>query len=524
MGRDQKIRVRLHGRFRVSGAGGAVLTPKGAKAQGLLALLLTCDDFERGRLWLQDKLWSDRGAAQGAASLRQALSEIRRALGDHAAALQADRQAVRLDPELVEIEPGGGEFLEGLDIRDAEFNIWLSSERAASPGPETPPPPVRPARQTPARILFLGETDRPGVCQMVERMFIDRVARSLRENINVEILSQPPAAAPPGLILASVQAFDAAGGVFGLRVSVEDIDTNRVIWSEMEVVRWQGAPGVEEMPMLALANRATMSLKAAVLERPAAQRGDPDANLLAILAVRKIFTLRAPELAEAETLLMQAHDIAPRGVYKSWLAQLYSIQFIERFKTLAEVRDKSAAACAHAMEQEPDNSHVLASVADASLVIQRNFARSAQLAQMSVEANPSNPLAWWSLASGNLYLGNGAAAHRAAANAQRLAAGTRIRFWADSLRGLTAVVNGKIVEGIRNLESSSALSPGFRPPLRYLTALYSAAGLSRSALDTAARLTQVEPDFSFDRLGNDPEYPVSLMRKHGMLDTIRLDQ
>lgn len=525
MAKGRKIRVRLHGRFRVLGSDGAVLTPRGAKAQGLMALLLTCDDLERGRLWLQDKLWSDRGADQGAASLRQALSEIRRSLGDLSDILQADRKSVRLDPARAAIDPQAGEFLEGLDIRDTEFNLWLSSERATR-GCPAPVATALLARQrpAPASILFQSDTNRPGICQMVEKMFVERVTRSLREDVSVEILTQPPSPVRPGLILASVQAFDAGAGVFGLRISVEDLEANRVIWSEMEVVRWQGAPGVEELPMLALANRATMALKAAVLDRPGASSvSDPDANLMAILAVRKIFTLRQSELDEAEALLIRAHEIAPRGVYQSWLAQLYSIRFIERFEPLEDLRDKSAAACAYAMEQEPGNSNVLASVADASLVIERNFARSAQLAQMSVEANPSNPLAWWSMASGNLYLGQAEAAHKAICTAQKLAAGTRIRFWADSLRGLTAVVNGKIVEGIRNLESSSALSPEFRPPLRYLTALYSAAGLSRSALETAGRLTRVEPDFSFERLGNDPDYPVSLMRKHGMLDTIRLD-
>ena len=164
----------------------------------------------------------------------------------------------------------------------------------------------------------------------------------------------------------------------------------------------------------------------------------------------------------------------------------------------------------------------MASVADASLVVQRNFARSAQLAQMSVAANPANPLAWWTLASANLYFGDAKLAHQSAINAQTLAAGTRLRFWTDIQRGLAAIVNGKTVEGIKLMEASSALSPDFHPPLRYLTALYSAAGMTRSAQQCAEKLTALEPDFTFDRLANDPDYPVSVMRQHGMLDTIEL--
>jgi DNA-binding SARP family transcriptional activator len=56
------------------------LTPGGRKARALLAILALTPTRRRSRSALQDKLWSDRGPEQGAASLRQTLSEIRRAL------------------------------------------------------------------------------------------------------------------------------------------------------------------------------------------------------------------------------------------------------------------------------------------------------------------------------------------------------------------------------------------------------------------------------------------------------------
>ena len=126
----------LAGPFRLRDAQGADLTPRSRKAQGLLALLGTSPGLRRSRAWLQDKLWSDRGAEQGAASLRQCLTEIRAILRDHLDCLRAESGWIALDPGRVEVnsalpdqDTGDVEFLEGLDIRDPEFEHWLRDQR-----------------------------------------------------------------------------------------------------------------------------------------------------------------------------------------------------------------------------------------------------------------------------------------------------------------------------------------------------------------------------------------------------------
>src|SRR6266566_2935267 len=77
-----ELRIALIGAFRVLAPGGEDLTPRGRKARALLAILALTPSRRRSRPALQDKLWSDRGPEQGAASLRQTLSEIRKALGE----------------------------------------------------------------------------------------------------------------------------------------------------------------------------------------------------------------------------------------------------------------------------------------------------------------------------------------------------------------------------------------------------------------------------------------------------------
>lgn len=128
----------LVGPLRLRDMLGSDLTPKGMKAQGMLALIGTSPVLRRSRAWLQDKLWSDRAPEQGAASLRQCLVRIRSALGRHVGCLETDRTWVAFDPGRVQVRRDCGpvaardaEFLEGIDIRDPEFEHWIRDQRMA---------------------------------------------------------------------------------------------------------------------------------------------------------------------------------------------------------------------------------------------------------------------------------------------------------------------------------------------------------------------------------------------------------
>src|SRR5438552_18994278 len=81
-GGQPELRISVIGAFRVLAPDGEDLTPRGRKARALLAILALTPTRRRSRPALQDKLWSDRGPEQGAASLRQTLTEIRRAFGE----------------------------------------------------------------------------------------------------------------------------------------------------------------------------------------------------------------------------------------------------------------------------------------------------------------------------------------------------------------------------------------------------------------------------------------------------------
>lgn len=139
---EVELELRLVGRLRLRRSDGVEITPKGRKAQGLLALLGVATELRRHRSWLQDKLWSDRPPDQGGSSLRQELRNLRQALGDSAGCLVTEGGWVSLDPERVrvkldpdredwELTGVAPEFCAGLDIADQEFENWIRDQRAA---------------------------------------------------------------------------------------------------------------------------------------------------------------------------------------------------------------------------------------------------------------------------------------------------------------------------------------------------------------------------------------------------------
>ncbi len=171
MGKTEEpgLTLRLVGRLRLTAADGSDLTPRGRKAQGLLALLGVAPELRRTRAFVQDKLWSDRQPEHGAASLRQELTGLRRWLGTHNACLVTEtgwisldphRLAVQLEPEASDWEIDGEppEFCAGLDIADPEFEDWIRDQRSAVAdrlaGLSRPaPPPLRPLALMPLRAL-----------------------------------------------------------------------------------------------------------------------------------------------------------------------------------------------------------------------------------------------------------------------------------------------------------------------------------------------------------------------------------
>jgi TolB-like protein/DNA-binding SARP family transcriptional activator/Tfp pilus assembly protein PilF len=141
----------LFGGFQARLATGEAIAIPGQKDRALLAILALSPGVAHSRDKLASLLWSDRGDQQARDSLKHTLVRLRQCLHPvDPPPIIADRQSVRLDSAgldidvanfqrlLVEQTPGSfekaaalyrGELLEGIGVRDAAFEDWLTKER-----------------------------------------------------------------------------------------------------------------------------------------------------------------------------------------------------------------------------------------------------------------------------------------------------------------------------------------------------------------------------------------------------------
>ncbi|TNJ38755.1 hypothetical protein [Phaeobacter sp. B1627] len=116
----------------VSTPTGRDITPVGARARALIALLSLSPSSACSRTCLQDMLWSTRAPEQGRASLRQELSRLKRHFQKAGVEpLVVERDLVRLSPKSVRLRlkdnnpcNSDGRFLDNVDVRDPEFEDW----------------------------------------------------------------------------------------------------------------------------------------------------------------------------------------------------------------------------------------------------------------------------------------------------------------------------------------------------------------------------------------------------------------
>ena len=257
--------IRLVGVLEVRDDEGRLCTPRGAKAQAILAMLSQAPDRRRARRWLEARLWSDRGAEQASGSLRQALREIRKALGDTSFRLEGDRVMVRLTGVETDLEQdpaaaaqalaSGREFLEGIDIQDPAFEDWLRGERArveARLGIRRPDQVSATARLP--FVIRLGDLPE-GVGSFAGRALGDAVGSLLSEFALVSVHGAGGTPVPADLPREGL-ALHVEGAQIRDRVhvlaSLSTIASGRIIWSQRAVLPVAEADftGAGELPPL----------------------------------------------------------------------------------------------------------------------------------------------------------------------------------------------------------------------------------------------------------------------------------
>ena len=524
-----KPKVYLRGLFRLETSQGVRIELRSAKAQGLVALLAASEKGERSRAWIMSKLWSDRGAEQASGSLRQTLTLLRRALKDTGVELEIDRRRISLNLNSVHvINEGQGEFLEGLDIRDDEFEGWLRVERAAKPdlvsAPMSASTKLHPDKKT-WRLTIVSRPDGKDLEQWFEVLFADALSRSMKEIFAASVSVTPEPKPQDGQLIVRIQSFFLRTDELALRVTLEESEGGRRLWSGNRSVSTKGAPPVEHPELLRLVNELIEAVgdHISLIGGRVEDSSDPDS--LYRMALWQLFSMRPEALVQADRHLERAFEIEKRGLYLAWRAQLRAIQSVERHPIDdSAFKEEGKQLCAKALELEPGNSMVLATVANALRRFDRDDPRSFAFAQRSVRLNPANPMAWWAMSAAASYASDITMSRDAAVVARRLVLLSPNRFWWDMQRFGPEMLEGNFDEAIRIAQLAHAGNPNFRPPLRYLVALYANKGMFEEAIVSAEKLKTLEPDFSVERLIGDVDYPASVIHRIPGLDLARLSE
>ncbi len=510
------LTLELAGPVRLHDLAGCDLTPRLTRSRAVLALLGATRGHRRSRAWIQDKLWSDRTAPDGAAALRYALWDLRRSLGKYRSALLSEAGWIALDDRAVRVRlpdttpdvPDAPVFAEGLDVDDVEFEAWLRAQRhAAVPVPAMPF--LDEGRRCPVRSLVRihpdgGDDDR---LTGLARTLAARIAARLTRASGALVHIGPGAEDGPdhaGTELRADLRLSRIRGRILAQVSVTNVRREEVVWTnDRDLPR--GLSGQD--PLNPSANLVAGGIARALTMLP---RDPSDAERAAAafcqaLSVPRSFeagdllaaidTLRTIDVAE-----VSARAAARRALYLGWLV-------IERKApcpdaALEEARDLSR----RSMELDPTLSEAFA-VRSELADFDRRPELAHDLAMRAVAIDPFEPLGVAALAKAEARLGNGEAAYRKALFAQQLAVGSPNPAWWAALCCTTAMEHGNHGAALRHAETAHELAAGFLPPVRFLTALRFEAGDMDGCREALLTLLAREPGFSPERL-TDPEYPL----------------
>ena len=355
-GGQPELRIYVIGAFRVLAHDGEDLTPRGRKARALLAMLALTPTRRRSRPALQDKLWSDRGPEQGAASLRQTLTEIRRSLGDrYRDCLISDMRGIGLAPEQVIVDLDTAdlselarkteppELLEDIEVTDEEFEHWLRNQRTAfeqrvaaaksvspspvpgsapgsSPGaaPRPPPPAIRPWVRLLPPLTVTGED-----ALFFSHLVGSRIVQGLIDQWAIDPCEDGKG--PQGVQLR-VDALPTSGAVV---ISVVLLAPNSVtqLWSCTETIPVNAGHG-SETPRLQVLISRTIEVAGYYLNRIGTSADGSQAFTQGFEAVQRMFKIDRDQVDRADELLRTAYAArSPSGLLG--LARLCS-QFLCR--------------------------------------------------------------------------------------------------------------------------------------------------------------------------------------------------
>jgi len=173
------------------------------------------------------------------------------------------------------------EFLEGLDAHDPQFDEWLRQERAMRDLPLSAPDTT--AHLTPCSGIVLEvSSGSQGIGAAVETFFVDCVARTLREQVSIDVLTKTPEAPKDGMLVARVRAIQTGVDQILLRVTAENRDDHRLIWSGYQTISGPGLGRLDDVEVLRSGNELVDAILETIMVKDTGDRTKRDATMLGL--------------------------------------------------------------------------------------------------------------------------------------------------------------------------------------------------------------------------------------------------
>ncbi|GHF03479.1 hypothetical protein GCM10016455_25980 [Aliiroseovarius zhejiangensis] len=560
--RQHDLDIFLFGPLAVQDSAGNQFTPKNQKSKAVLAMLALAPRGSRSRVWLRDKLWSDRGEDQASASLRQALLDIRKCFGaDLKDILSADKYSVSLDLSRIhvdaielmgkvergEVSPPAGldtvseHFLEGFDICDPEFESWLTLERqiweqrlvdhgtedaadappemspdalGLSRGPTNPDPlisaqmnvsePVRPVR---AATWAIGmQSGMSGDTHA--GLLIDKLTRNLREMGRVpsvrtfenQPLSQMRSEFGRVEIPLVLRVTELTQGP-SVRLSVELLTGKDgvTVWSSSQAFTPDDFAQPACPALNGLVSHAVIQI-GRHLQIHATSPQMAGAGQL-IECIYQMFGLSVNELTSAEDKLMHLLKVQPNAQTYAWMAFAKSFQVGQRFTPDAAAQISEAQYYAtRALEEDEFDPLVLSLAAHIHSYLFSEFDMAASLFERALKIDPEQAIGWDLYATMNAYAGDTKKSLAMASWAQHLGSNTPISYYFDTTKCIAAALAGDHAAAIEAGEKALVQRPKFNSILRYLISSHAHLGNVQMVESLSRKLAEIEPDFSTEVL------------------------
>ena len=515
----KRLEVNLFGACIVRSAGQPAYEITGAKHRALFALLATAPFGRRTRSFLQDTLWGTSCFDSGRQSLRRALSDIKTVMGaDYERLLRVNNSEIGLDLTAVHFigRPGGGEFLEGLDIRDAEFNDWLRGIRQSpeqlfalfSASSQPPPKSILPTIAVLPFRLVQGE----GQHAILGDWLAEEVCRSLSRSGLLAVISHLSARelSATTLELARVRAalgvdYFVAGSLrvadHGATLDADCIDaaSGRILWTRQFSSKLGDFMGTESAPVTEVVRSIGQTIASEAVQhvhgRAIASLED---HYLLVAGVGLMHQLKLSSFARSRELIEEAIRRAPRAAEAhAWLAEWYVMSVFNGWTT-DRARDTQLAqdSTARALDIEGENSFCLTidGVVNNNLLMRLDVAE--HRFNAALDRNPNEAMAW--LLSGVLYAyrDEGEEAVRRVDTALRRSPVDPFGYFYDSLASAAYIAAEDYASALTLADRSLLKNDRHLSTLRAKICALHYLGRTDEARLVATELMRRQPDFS----------------------------